>query len=53
MLTDVVIGVLAMSSRSIIARRDINSFVDGVEIHTVRDIDPDEPPNIKLLLACE
>ena len=53
MLTGVLIGVLTMSSRSIIVRRDIYSFVAGVEIHTARDIDPDEPPNIKLLLACE
>ena len=58
-LTDVVIGVLTMSSRSIIGRRDIYWRVDrvvaraGTEMHTVRDIDPDEPPNIKLLLACE
>ena len=53
MLTGVVTGVLTMSSRSIIVRRDIYSFAAGVEIHTARDIDPDEPPNIKLLLAFE
>ena len=59
MLTDVAIGVLAMSSRSGNGRRDIYwrvpSVVAGVgtDVHTVRDIDPDESSNINFLLAFE
>ena len=47
-LTDVLIGILSMSSRSGIGRRDIYWRVScmGAEVHTVRDIDPDEPENM-------
>ena len=48
-LTDVVIGILAMSSRSGIGLRMV-----GTDVHTVREIDPgDEPVNMRCLLALE
>ena len=42
--------VIAMSSRSVIGtgRRDT-----GADVHTVRDIDPDEPANMSFLLALD
>ena len=43
MTDDALIDVLAMSSRSGV----------GVEVHTVRDIDPGEPLNMPVLLAFE
>ena len=51
-LTDVVIGVLAISSRSGFDRLDTSCcgtcLVAGVEadVHTVGDIDPEEPSNM-------
>ena len=56
MLTDAIINVLDISSRSVIGRRDINCCVAaGVEadVHTVRDIDPGDPSNIRRLVAVE
>ena len=52
-LTDVLIGVLAMSSRSGIGRRDRYWRVPCVVVdgHTVRDMDPGEPSNMSILLA--
>ena len=54
-LTDVLIGVRAMSSRSVIGRRDTYCRVLCVvaNVHTVRDIDPDEPLNMSFLLALD
>ena len=55
----VLIGVLVMSSRSVIGRRDtyprVFCMVPGVGtgVHTVCDIDPDEPANMSTLLAFE
>ena len=52
-LTDVLIGVLTMSSRSGIGRRDTYLCAPCVlvgNVHTVRDIDPCEPENISFLL---
>merc|ERR1712151_995856 len=43
-MAGVLIGVRTISSRPGIER---------VDVHTVRDIDPDEPSNISVLLACE
>ena len=48
----------AMSSRSIIGRRDIYrravSVVGaGAGVHTVRDMDPEDPANMSALLAFE
>ncbi len=42
--------VIAMSSRSVIVsgRRDT-----GADVHTVRDIDPDEPSNMRVFFAFE
>ena len=53
-LTDVLIEVLAMSSRSGIGRRDTYWRVPCVlvgDVHTVCDIDPGEPSNMPFLLA--
>ena len=53
----VVLAVLVMSSRSIIGRRDTYRRVFcivasvGAEVHTVCDIDPNEPENILALVA--
>ena len=47
--TDLNIDVCVISSRSGIGRRDTNERVACV--HTVRDIEPDEPANILSLLA--
>ena len=58
-MAGVIIGVLAMSSRSGIGRRDaywrVASVVVrvGIDVHTVRDIDPDEPANMSVLVAFE
>ena len=58
-MNGVLIGVLAMSSRSDIGRRDTYSRVacvmagEETDVHTVRDIDPDEPSNMDILLAFE
>ena len=54
-LTDVVIGVRAMSSRSVIGRRDTYWRVGGVGFasHTVCEIDPGEPTNMSCMLAFE
>ena len=58
-MNGVLIGVLAMSSRSDIGRRDAYSRVacavagEETGLHTVRDIDPDEPSNMDILLAFE
>ena len=49
--TDVVIGMRAISSRSDIGRRDTYGRV--VCVHTVRDIDPDDPANINSFLDPE
>ena len=53
LLTEVLIGVLAMSSRSGIDQRigywRVPCVMDGV--YTVRDIDPVVPPNMPTLLA--
>ena len=52
-------GVLAMSSRSVIGRRDTYwrapCVVAGVgtDVHAVRDTDPDEPSNMSFLLDSE
>ena len=53
-LTDVAIGVLAISSRSGTGGR-VASLVTGVgvDVHPVRDIDPDEPANMRVLSAFE
>ena len=61
-LTGVLIDVLAMSSRSVIGRRD--AYTNGqrgqwcascvvVDVHTIGDIDPDEPLNMPFLLALD
>ena len=56
-LAEMVTDFLAMSSRSGIGRRDtywrVDCLVAGVatEVHTVPDIDPDDPMNISLWLA--
>ena len=58
-VTSMLIGVLTMSSRSGIGRRDkycpVASVVTalGAGVHTVSDIDPWEPANMPFLLACE
>ena len=55
-MTEVVIGVLEMSSRSTIGRRDAYCrVVSGVSaaMHTVCDIDPDDPKNMSVLVAVE
>ena len=54
-LTDVVVGVLTMSSRPVIGRRDTYSRVTGVAtgVHTRSDIVPYEPSNMSFLLAFE
>ena len=55
----VLIGVLAMSSLSDIGRRNTYSRVacvaacEGTDVHTVRDIDPDEPSNMRYFFAFE
>ena len=49
--TEKVTAVRAMSSRSGIGRRDTGELV--VCMHTVLDIDPDEPENIAVLFALE
>ena len=54
-----VVGVLTMSSRSGIGRRETYSLVDrvvgsvGSDGHAVHGIDPDEPSNMLVLLAFE
>ena len=54
MLSDVLTEFLAMSSRSGIGRRDTYCRVLGMlVVRTVRDIDPNEPVNMSLLLALE
>ena len=59
LLTGVLIGVLVMSSRSGIGRRDIcwrvTSVVAGVgtDVHAAPGIDPTEPSNMVVLLAFE
>ena len=50
-LADAVVGVLTMSSRSGIGRRGM--AVVGSAVHTVRDIDPDDPTNMSFLFAFE
>ena len=62
-LTDVLIDVLAMSSRSVIGRRDASRnaqrrqrcapCVVVVDLRNVGDIDPDEPLNMLFLLALD
>ena len=59
MLTDVVIGVLMISSRSGNGRRDtywlaaaVTTGV-GVDVHTLHDIDPGVPTNARLSVASE
>ena len=54
-LTDMLVGVLAMRSRSGIGRRDTYWCVSCVvaDVHTVRDIDPNEPINMSLLIAVD
>ena len=54
-LTDAVLGVLPMSSRSVIGRRDMYWRVLCVvaDAHTVRDIDPKDPKNMFALLALD
>ena len=54
-LTTVIIGMRAISSRSGIGGRVIYWRVAGVEAaaHTVSEIDPGEPANMNFLLAFE
>ena len=54
-LSDVLIGVLTMSSRSGIGRRDTYWRVPCVVavVHSVRDMDPDEPVNMSTLVALD
>ena len=49
------VGVRAISSRSDIGRRDAYLCATGVEadVHTDRDIDPDDPRNMYVLRAVE
>ena len=49
--TDVVVGERAISSRSVIGRRD--TYCGATDVHTLRRIDPDDPLNIPSLLAFE
>ena len=51
-----VVGVLTLSSRSVIGRLETNVFVVRTMIgflHGVRDIDPEDPSNMDVLLAFE
>ena len=50
--TDVLVGVLIISSLSIIGCREAYTCW-GTDVHTVRDIDPGEPSNISFLLASD
>ena len=58
-LTDMVVGALAISSRSGIGRLDAYSRVgsvvtgEGAEVHSVSDIDPDVPANMSAFVAFE
>ena len=58
-MTDVVIGVLTISSRSGNGGRDASSRVAsvvngvGVDVHSVCDIDPDVPANMRVFIAFE
>ena len=52
-LADVVIAVLAMSSRSGTGRCDTLVAGGGYDMHTARAIDPGDPLNIMFLLAFE
>ena len=54
-LTDVLIGVLTMSSRSVIGRRDTYWRVPCVmtDVQTLCDIDPGESENMPFLLALD
>ena len=58
-LTDVAIDVLTINSRSYNGRRDTYSRVGrvvtdmGADVHTVCDIDPDVPSNIRVFGAPE
>ena len=59
LLTAVVIGVLTISSRSGNGRRDkylcVASVVNGVgtDVHSVCDIDPEVPANMRVFIAFE